>query len=101
MIISPKSQFLATLSPQSNFRGLIRSNDVQNALTCALAEVALTNPTAEEIRGATKFINTFLNIAEEAKPIGGVPDKRLDYSVLDSSPKPPKPSEPPKPPDKS
>lgn len=98
MIISPKSQFLATLGAQSNFRNLIRSNDVQNALTCALAEMALTNPTAEEIRGATKFINTFLNIAEEARPMGVVPDKRLDYSVLDSSPKPP---EPPKPPEKS
>lgn len=67
---------------------------MQNALTCSLAEMAITNPTAEEIRGATKFINTLLNIAEEAKPMSSVPDKRLDYSVLDRSPKPPEPPKP-------
>lgn len=82
MIIDPKARFIASLGPESRFRNVMRSDEMQNALSFALAELAITSPTQEESKGANKFVSILLNLGEQAPPMGSVPDKRLDYTVL-------------------
>jgi hypothetical protein len=65
-----------------NFRGLVAGTGIQNSLSAALASLAAKKPTAEELKGANRFIDIWLNLGEPPKPPAEFPNKMLDSSLM-------------------
>jgi hypothetical protein len=97
-MINPKKLFQEGLTPDSKFRNLILTKDFQNALSLSMTALALENRSAEEIKGATRFVEIFTSIGEpiqERAPV--LPMKRLKSpEEVDASQPAPKPAEPTK-----
>lgn len=62
--LSPKQQFLANKDEVTAFANIANMALVQRAFTVALAEMALTGATADELRGARSLASKFLNLTE-------------------------------------
>ena len=74
---TPKEQFLETLKPEENFRGIVLSSVFQRAITYSLAEFVSLKPAPneDELRGANRFLDIFKNIAEPGKKPARFPDE--------------------------
>lgn len=86
-MIDPKKQFQASLSPESTFRNLIISKDVQAALTASYTILALETVSPEQLQGAKRFMEILSGIGEPPTAPKTFPDKRLTFP----EPKPPQP----------
>ena len=84
-MINPKELFQQSLKPESQFRTIIRSTEMQSAITYAFAQFSISNPTTEESTGARKWVEIFTNLAEPTPPPTTFPDKRLDPSLMNPS----------------
>lgn len=88
--IDPRKVFTDRLAdkPEWNFRSLVASDMVHTSITSALAQLAISNASAEQLSGANNFVRIWLNLAEPINPPKEFPDKKLDHSVLNPSPPP-------------
>jgi len=79
MTFDPKSQFIRTQPAHAEtLRGEVEKAYFQVACSFALAELAQRNPTAEQLAGASVFIDVLCNLGEKILPPTKLPTKRLE-----------------------
>lgn len=95
--LDPKGHFQQSdPKERSVISSLSYDRTIHKAFAYSLAEMALAGATEAELKGATKFITTFLNLAESPERPPQFPVKTLKTYSQTPAPKPPESPEPPK-----
>ncbi len=77
LTLSPKIQFqTAHKSESENLMKAVRERWMSIALTNALASMSIGGATKDELNGARKFIEVFLNLAEPLPPPTPLPPSK-------------------------
>lgn len=84
--------FLANEDRTRDFGNMAHSDTLQTAVALSLTSFLLKEPSAEEVKGAKKFVEILLNIGEREEAPKQQPIARSIATRL-----PPNPNQPPKP----
>lgn len=83
--LSPKSLFQQNEDQVKAFKAISHNTHFLQGLSSALAEFAGRDASPDELKGARRFIQVLLNIAEKETVPERMPVKRLDHAVLEQA----------------
>lgn len=81
--LSPKFLFQQNEDQVKAFKAIAHNTHFLQGLSSSLSELAMRNITADELKGARRFIDVLLNIAEKESTPERMPVKKLDHEVLE------------------
>lgn len=81
--LSPKSLFQQNEDQVKAFRAISHNTHFLQGLSSSLAEFAQGSVSADELKGARRFIGVLLNIAEKPGTPDRLPVKKLDHEALE------------------
>lgn len=61
---APKNLFLASKDRARKHLAMVKSDEFEEAVIYAMADVACFNPTAEQLKGINHFLDRFVHLAE-------------------------------------